>query len=133
MFGLVALIIAAPIVLLPFGASYSANGTTLLRLLAASSAFRAVVVLFAATACVRGRANIILATNGALAVLLLVSTVLLAQSFGLNGVGLAWLVSHAIIALAVWPSMRRLLRESTPAFVARDDDSVVEPIAEPSV
>ena len=130
--GLFVLIAAAPLVLVPFGPAYAARGTTLLRLLALSSPFRAVIVMYAAAARVRGRAHVILATNAALALLLVATTVVFAQTLGLNGVGFAWLASHAVVAVSVLPSFRRLLHERTRAFSASTAEDVVESIAEPN-
>jgi O-antigen/teichoic acid export membrane protein len=117
--GVVALVAAAPLVLLPFGAAYARAGVGILRLFAVASIFRAVVILYSAVARVRGRGGRILAANLSLVVLLVVSTIVLGRRYGLAGVGAGWLIAHALVAVAVLPSMRTLLRGAErPAFMA---------------
>ena len=115
--GIVLLTAAAPLVLLPFGAAYAHAGAGVLRLFAVASIFRATVILYSAVARVRGRGGRILVANLSLVALLIVATVVLGDRYGLIGVGIGWLVAHALVALAVLPSMRGLLRRtSVPAF-----------------
>jgi O-antigen/teichoic acid export membrane protein len=115
--GIVLVTAAAPLVLLPFGAAYAHAGAGVLRLFAVASIFRATVILYSAVARVRGRGGRILVANLSLVALLIVATVVLGGRYGLIGVGIGWLVAHALVALAVLPSMRGLLRRtSVPAF-----------------
>lgn len=107
------LTVAAPLVLLPFGRSYATAASGILRLLALSSLFRATIILYTTIARVRGRGGSILAANVALAALLVGATTAFGHRYGLTGVGLGWLTAHAIVALALLPSMRRLLRAPT--------------------
>lgn len=117
--GILTLTAAAPIVLLPFGASYARTGATVLRLLALATVFRAVVILYSAVARVRGRGGRIVAANVALVALLVVGTVVLGQRYGLVGIGVGWLAAHVVVAAALLPSLSSLLRRApAPAFSA---------------
>ncbi|HEY5142660.1 MAG TPA: hypothetical protein VII98_04090 [Solirubrobacteraceae bacterium] len=109
------IVVVAPLVLLPFGADYAHQGTTLLRLLALASCFRAVVVLYAAVCRVEGRSGRLAVVEAALLVTLVPGVAILANSHGLNGVGVAWLIGNALVALAVAaPLLRFLRREQRP-------------------
>jgi O-antigen/teichoic acid export membrane protein len=106
------IIVAAPLLLLPFGPAYADNAAPVLRLLVLASGFRAILALFGAVARVRGHTGWLLLTYACLAALLLPLAVILVQRVGLNGVALAWLIAHAVVGTAVlWP-MIRLLRTS---------------------
>jgi O-antigen/teichoic acid export membrane protein len=121
--GIVLLTAFAPLVLLPFGAAYARAGTGTLRLFAVASIFRATVILYSAVARVRGRGGRILLANLGLVVALVAATVVLGHRYGLIGVGIGWLIAHALVALAVLPSMRTLLRRSElPAFTMMPPD-----------
>ena len=111
------IIIAAPLLLLPFGQAYADNAAPVLRLLVLASGFRAILALFGAVARVRGHTSWLLVTYMGLAALLLPLAVILVGRVGLNGVALAWLIAHGVVGSAVlWP-MIRLLR--TPQAGAR--------------
>lgn len=112
--GVVVMLLAAPLLLLPFGASYSAHGAATLRLLALASVFRIAISLFAAVARIEGRGAPILAVYAAVVALLVPLILLLHVPFGIEGVALAWLLANAIVALAVAPSLVRLLRAGEP-------------------
>jgi O-antigen/teichoic acid export membrane protein len=123
------IIIAAPLLLLPFGQAYADNGAPVLRLLVLGSGFRAILALFGAVARVRGHTSWLLVTYVGLAVLLLPLAVILIGRVGLNGVALAWLIAHAVVGSAVlWP-MVRLLRtpwSGAPMFEPSRGDAVAQ-------
>ncbi len=117
--GVIVLTLAAPLVLLPFGGSYARQGATVLRLLAVATLFRSVVILYSAVARVRGSGGRILVANVALVALLVVATVAFGERYGLTGIGVGWLGAHVVVAVALLPSLSRLLRQSAaPAFSA---------------
>ena len=101
---------AAPLLLRPFGADYVEEGTTLLRLMALASCARAIVFLYAGTCRIEGRSDLVAIVEVVLLVSLVPATKLLAEDHGLGGVGLAWLLCHAAVALAVALPLVRFLR-----------------------
>ena len=103
-------VVAAPLVLLPFGADYAREGATLLRLLGVAVVFRCATVLFRVVCRGRRRGGALLALDGGLAVLLLGLTVALAPAYGLTGVGLAWLAANAVAAAVVMPGLVAFMR-----------------------
>lgn len=108
--GVLVMVLAAPLLLLPFGSSYSAHGAATMRILALASVFRITVTLFAAVARVQGRGGAIFAAYGAVVALLVPLILVFVHPLGIEGVALAWLVAYAAVALAVAPSLVRLLR-----------------------
>jgi O-antigen/teichoic acid export membrane protein len=104
------IVAAAPLVLLPFGHAYVAHGTTLLRLLAATSCFRSLLFLVSAMARLEGHGRRLLFLGAALAAVLVGLIALLAPSEGLDGVGLAWALAHGALALVLLPALVRALR-----------------------
>jgi O-antigen/teichoic acid export membrane protein len=118
--GTLLIFLAAPVLLAPFGPAYVAESTGVLRILAFASLFRASIILFCAIARLHGRGLPILAVQAALMTSLLLAATLLARPLGIEGVALAWLASHAVVAAVTLPSMRRFLRAraSTPQYMA---------------
>lgn len=107
----VAIALAAPLLLLPFGSDYVEEGTTVLRLMALASIFRAVLFLYASACRVQGRSGLVALVEAALLTVLVPGVAVLARSHGLDGVGVAWLVGNALVGLAVaWPLWRFLRR-----------------------
>jgi O-antigen/teichoic acid export membrane protein len=106
------LALAAPLVMLPFGRAYAEHGTGVLRLLLCASVFRAVIALFSAVSRVQGRGLRLALVEFALLAIVLGSAIPLAQSYGIEGVGAAWLGANAAIFLAVLPLLSRFLRKS---------------------
>jgi O-antigen/teichoic acid export membrane protein len=107
--GVVTMVAAAPLILVPFGADYVHGGTPVLRILACGCLFRAVSILYEAIARVQGRGSRILAIEATQASLLLVGVAALAAPMGLEGVALAWLGATALPALAALPWLVRFL------------------------
>jgi O-antigen/teichoic acid export membrane protein len=98
--GVAVLVVAAPLVLLPFGADYAREGDDVLRLLALASIPRAILFLAGAVWRLEGHGRWLLGIEALMLVLLLGSLVPLANAFDLTGVALAWLGS-ALVAGAV--------------------------------
>jgi len=105
------LVIAAPVLLLPFGTDYSHQGTTALRLLGAACFLRAVTYLFAALSRLHARGTPILASQAVIAAISIGGAVELSHPLGLPGVALAWLVANAAVAIATAPGLWRYVRE----------------------
>jgi O-antigen/teichoic acid export membrane protein len=112
------LIVAAPILLMPFGEDYVREGTPLLRILGVAVVFRTVILVFQAVARSRGRGRSLLVVDVVLFILLIGLTVALTPPFGLEGAGLAWLISNAVMALAVAPSLIRFLMSTHQPEIA---------------
>lgn len=111
-----ALVVAAPLVLGVFGPDYPREATDVLRLLACALPFRAAVFLFDAACRIEGRGGRILATQLAGFVVLVPATMVLAPALGLAGVGLAWLGSSAVVAVAVAPLLAGILGVRRPSL-----------------
>ena len=108
--GVLIFVIFAPLLLLPFGSSYSDHGASVLRLLALASLCRVTVTLFAAVARVQGAGGQILAVYGAVAALLAPLLIVFSRPLGIDGAALAWLAANAAGALVVVPSLVRTVR-----------------------
>jgi O-antigen/teichoic acid export membrane protein len=104
------LVLAAPLVLIPFGADYVRDASEVLRLLALASLFRVVLALFVALARLRGRGSAILTIQAVFSVLVIGLTALLADQWGIEGVAIAWLSASAIAALAALPYVITFMR-----------------------
>jgi O-antigen/teichoic acid export membrane protein len=109
--GLIAL--AAPLVLLPYGPAYVHHAAPLLRLLAATSPLRALVILYGGVCRVQGRGTRLLLVEGLAGVSVLVGVIVIAPSEGLVGVGVAWLIVWGLGAIAVAPALRSFARRAT--------------------
>jgi O-antigen/teichoic acid export membrane protein len=114
--GVLALLAGAGLILLPFGPAYASAGAPVLRLLACACVFRAVIGLFSAICLVKGRAGRVLAMQAAVFVLIVGLTLTLGRGIGLVGVGLAWLIANALVAVAVMPATIGVLRASRRAL-----------------
>lgn len=125
--GSVVLVVAAPLLLLPFGSDYADEGSTLLRLLGAGVLFRCTIQLFQVIARSRRRGSALLRVDVALFVLLPGLTVALAPAFGLTGVGIAWLVANGVVAASVLPGLIAFMRQGPIAESA--DEEMSGPLA----
>ena len=101
------LIVAAPLVMLPFGPEYVRESTGVLRILLAASLFRAAMLLAAAIWRLERRGARIAALEGGMLVGLLCAAIPLAHAYGITGVAIAWLVSAVAVGCAVLPLLRR--------------------------
>ncbi|WP_143074831.1 lipopolysaccharide biosynthesis protein [Streptomyces mangrovisoli] len=105
----VVLIAAAPEILSIFGASYAAQGTTLLRLLALSALPNLLLSVAIDVARARRHLNWAVGLQVAMCVLVLGLTHVLLPHFGVAGAGLAWLATQCVIALFLIASRSRWL------------------------
>jgi hypothetical protein len=99
--------VGAPYFLRILGASYAANGTTLLRLVALALPFMAVNVLYVTFARLARRVRRVLTIQVCIAVIVLTFTVILLGPFGIAGVGIAFLIGQGVVSIVVFPSVRR--------------------------
>jgi O-antigen/teichoic acid export membrane protein len=102
--GVAVLVVAAPLVLLPFGVDYAREGGDALRLLALACIPRAALFLAGAVWRLQGHGRWLLGIEALTLVTLLGSLVPLANGAGLTGVALAWLGSAAVAGgvAALW-------------------------------
>ena len=121
-----AIAIGAPLVLRAFGADYASNATRLLQFMTISAIPNAVVVTYLGVARVRRRMRVIVTVTVVQSALTLFVAVVLLGKFGLNGVGLAWLLADSAVAVVlltgefrtVWlpyvnaPGLRRMIRST---------------------
>jgi O-antigen/teichoic acid export membrane protein len=97
----VALAVCAPYLLQVFGAVYSHEGATLLRILAVAAVANVVNAIAVSAARVRRRMTVVVAVLGSQCALSLGLAVPLLRLDGLVGVGLAWLIGQLVVAAAV--------------------------------
>jgi hypothetical protein len=106
----VLVIVAAPIILIPYGSQYVHHGTTLLRVLMLASCFRSVAFVYGAVARLGGRVGRLLLVQIACAGLVIGGVAVLARPLGLSGIGLGWLGAWIVLAGLTAPELRRFLR-----------------------
>jgi O-antigen/teichoic acid export membrane protein len=104
--------------LLLFGTAYAENATTLVRILAIGSLPLAVNIVYLAIKRVEKRLKVIVSLTAFVAVVTLGLTYLLLPHMGINGAGIAWLISQLVIALVIitnWLKRRQAaMRLSVP-------------------
>jgi O-antigen/teichoic acid export membrane protein len=93
------LLAGAPYILRAFGPSYASEGATLLRLLAVASIPSVIVALGLSVARIQQKGRAVLWVQAVQCFLTLGLTYLLLPRVGIDGVGIAWLVSQAVLAL----------------------------------
>lgn len=103
------LVAAAPQILSLFGAEYSAQSTTLLRLLALSALPNLLLSVAIDVARARRRLRWAVALQVAMCVLVLGLTHVLLPRMGVTGAGVAWLVTQCLIAVPLLVFRRRWL------------------------
>ena len=93
-----------------YGPAYAAQSSDLLRLLALGVLAKTVTTISFSLARVERRVGRIALVQGVLFALLMGLSWVLMGTLGLNGVGVAYLVTQVIVAAAVLPSVLRALR-----------------------
>jgi O-antigen/teichoic acid export membrane protein len=106
--GVAVLFVVAPYILRIFGEDYATEGTTLLRLLALAAIPQCVVALALALARVRQRIHEVVAIQAVSCAFVLGLGLVLLRIYGLNGIGLAWLIGQSILALFLILHLRTL-------------------------
>jgi O-antigen/teichoic acid export membrane protein len=109
---LIICIAAAPILAI-FGDAYSAEGATLLRLVALTVIPKTIIILFLSAARVYHQSKRIIAIQGWLSVLILGFSFPFLDWLGINGVGVAWLISHLVVAGALLLMQLRVRAKQT--------------------
>jgi O-antigen/teichoic acid export membrane protein len=94
----IVIFLGAPFFMRIFGTEYAAEGATLLRILVLGLIPHLLVSLSISLARVRNQSRSILFTQAVLCILILGLSYLLLPVLGINGVGIAWLVSYVIVA-----------------------------------
>jgi O-antigen/teichoic acid export membrane protein len=108
--GVMLLCLAAPLLLTVFGKGYAQSSATVLRLLLLAVLPKLVVAIFVATARVQKRIGRIVVVQALTSTLVLGLSLVAVGRLGILGVGLAYLISQAVVAAVVLPSLARLLR-----------------------
>jgi O-antigen/teichoic acid export membrane protein len=91
----------APQLLLLFGGSYSESGASLLRIVAISALPWSINLVYLAKLRVEKKLKVIIGFTAFIAVLTLGLAYFLLPRMGINGAGIAWLITHGIIALVI--------------------------------
>ncbi len=108
--GVVLIIVAAPLLLRPFGNSYADDAAGTLRLLAIGSLLRAPVTLFGALSRIQRHGGWLLATQAINFVLVIGLTFALLGPVGMEGVGIATIVASATLLAIVAAPLARFFR-----------------------
>jgi O-antigen/teichoic acid export membrane protein len=103
----------AHFVLVPFGAEYVRESTSLLRVLVVASLFRGLVALGSAVWRVTGHTGRIAVLDGFLLGSAVAGSILLGKRYGVEGVAWAWLATSAATGCAVLPTLMRYYRLSS--------------------
>ncbi len=106
----VVVLIGAPLILQVFGSAYAAEGTSLLRWLTLGVLPNILVALFISIARVQNHPGRIALVQALLSGLILSLSYLLLPVLGITGVGIGWLTSQTVVALALLPALLRRLR-----------------------
>lgn len=112
--GVMLLWLAAPLLLSVFGKGYAQSSAALLRLLLLAVLPKLLVAIFVAVSRVRKRVGRIIVVQALTSTLVLSLSLALVGRLGILGVGVAYLISQAVVAAAVLPSLARLLRTVHP-------------------
>lgn len=103
------IVVFSHLILSIYGHDYAAHASTLFRLLAVAVLFKAVTSLYIALSRVERKVSRIAFAQGALFTMITGASWVLMGHLGLNGVGVAYLVSQVVVAAAVLPSILRML------------------------
>lgn len=98
---IILVLVFADKLLLLFGSSYSENASTLLRILAISALPLTINVVYLSIKRVQMRLKQIIVLTAFIALITLVFSYFSLISTGINGVGIAWLISHGVVASAI--------------------------------
>jgi O-antigen/teichoic acid export membrane protein len=106
--GVAGILVLAPYVLRIFGEDYASEGTTVLRLLALAAVPQVIVAFALALARIRQRVIEVVAIQGISCGFVLGLGLILLRTYGLSGIGIAWLVGQTILAIFLAFRLRRL-------------------------
>jgi O-antigen/teichoic acid export membrane protein len=109
------ILFGARLILSAFGTVYAAEGTTVLMLLALGTLPNILVALSISLARIQNRSLLVMLIQGTLCILLLGLSLILLPQIGINGVGLAWLISQSLVAVFLAITfLRPILRNQPP-------------------
>lgn len=111
-------LLGAPIATALYGGDYGSETTNILRMLLLGLIPESIVILYQSVARIQARTERIAIINAVQAVVTVGLAAVLSDPFGLTGVGIAWIVGHGITAIAVFPSLIRMMFPRTPAAIA---------------
>jgi O-antigen/teichoic acid export membrane protein len=104
-------VVAAPSLLRIFGEDYATEGTSLLRLLALATIPNIVVFLCVGLLRVQNRVREVIVIHGVTGLAMLGLSYVWLRSYGIAGVGLAWLVTQTCVAMVLLATeLRPILR-----------------------
>jgi len=96
------LVLGAPFILPLFGHEYGIESELVLRELAIAGVLHTIPTLGVCVGRALRRMDLVIGIMGSLCVLVLGLSLLFMPLFGISGVGLAWLISEAIVAIGCW-------------------------------
>jgi O-antigen/teichoic acid export membrane protein len=105
-------VLCCPFALKMFGPGYAAQGAPLLQLLAAATLPKAVIELYLGVLRVRSRTRAIAVIQGARLLGTLTVVLMVPTGSILIGTGVGVLLVHVVIAVAVFPALRRAASQS---------------------
>jgi O-antigen/teichoic acid export membrane protein len=105
-----ALVVFAPLLMLPFDPSYRAQGTEVARIIAFAGIFRAILLFYETVARLQGRGPRLLFVQVFSMVVLVALCFPLSALWGVNGIAASWLLSAVVTALAVGPWLLAFIR-----------------------
>lgn len=100
------LLVGAPYLLRIFGRGYADHGASLLRLLALGLLPTSIAIIAIGVARVQDHVAVIIATQFAVAVLVLGLGALFVRAIGIDGIGVSWFIAQALAA--IWLSRKEL-------------------------
>jgi len=103
------LVVGGHLILSVFGAEYAEHATIPVQLIALSAIPDVVIASYVSVARIRRRMKTVVLTITSASTLLLVLTVVLLKTMGINGVGLAWLIAQSVTALVLLSTSFRWL------------------------
>jgi O-antigen/teichoic acid export membrane protein len=109
--------IGAPLLLFAFGHNYADAGTPVLRLFAIGLIPNAIVALGVGVARIQHRGGVVVATQGAHAILVVGLSWVLLPAMGITGVAVAWVASQSMLCIVLLGGILRplWLSERSPA------------------
>ena len=96
------LLVGAPWLMALFGDDYAVEGSTLLRILVVAILPNLYTALYLSLARVENRSHRLIVVQGAICLLTLGLTTLLLDTFGITGVGMAWLAAQSVVAVVLY-------------------------------
>jgi O-antigen/teichoic acid export membrane protein len=108
-------VLTAPYLLGIFGDAYATDGASLLRLLALATIPNVVVMLYLGFLRVQNRIGGVIGVHGSIAVATLGLSYVWLRSYGIAGVGLAWLMSQTVMAVFLLLTHLRPILKRAPA------------------